>query len=114
MIDEYNFGMVSVGGYSYGKDLIILPDQVIENWRRESGHKLALGDIREALESQPYDVLVIGTGKFGLLHLASDFKAYLAQNDIIYFAETTDKAIDRYNALTTAGKRVIGAFHLTC
>ena len=114
MIEEFGFGMISVQGYSYAKDLIVLSDHVIENWEREQGHKLALADIRHVLESQPYDVLVVGTGKFGLLHLASDFKAYLAQNNISYFAETTDKAIERFNALTEEGKHVIGAFHLTC
>ena len=114
MIEEYGFGMISVQGYSYARDLIVLPEHVIENWEREHCHKLALTDIREALESQSYDVLVIGTGKFGLLHLSSDFKAYLAQNNISYFAETTDKAIERFNTMTESGQRVIGAFHLTC
>ncbi|HDQ44021.1 MAG TPA: hypothetical protein ENN17_00805 [bacterium] len=114
MIEEYGFGMISFEGYSYADDLIVFPDQMIEGWRREEGHRVSLADIRKALESQPYDVLVIGTGKFGLMHITSDFKAYLAQNNISYFAEPTDKAIERYNALTGSGKRVIAAFHLTC
>ena len=35
MIEEYGFGMISVQGYSYARDLIVLPEHVIENWERE-------------------------------------------------------------------------------
>jgi len=39
-----------IDGKVYKKDLIILPDKIVENWIREEGHFLQIQDLFEILE----------------------------------------------------------------
>lgn len=114
MIEEFGFGMITVDGYAYGKDLIILPRTVIENWHREEGHLLQLKDIEAHIQDVTMDVLVVGTGKFGFLKIHPDIHIYVHENKIDFYHAALDKAVDKFNDLLTSGKRVVGVFHLTC
>jgi hypothetical protein len=39
-IDSYKFGRIVIDGQAYSRDVIILPDRVIRDWWRDSGHIL--------------------------------------------------------------------------
>ena len=113
MIDSYNFGRICINGEIYTKDVIIRPNKVQGNWWRKQGHKLAIEDIREIIEQDNPETLVVGTGKFGLMKILPETEAYLSRNNVRIIAQKTDDACKTFNKLSEAGK-VIGAFHLTC
>lgn len=113
-IEAYKFGLISVDGYSHAQDLIVLPDRVIENWRREQGHRLHAADLQPHLAGEAVRALVVGTGKFGIMKIDEDVPVYLDQHDIVLHAHPTSKAIELYNEKERQNIPVAGAFHLTC
>lgn len=111
-IESYRFGRMVVDGTAYTRDLILLPDQVIENWWRKEGHRLTPADLEPILEAAP-DVLVVGTGAFGRMKVGEEARRALATAGIKLIAASTGDAVRRYNDLREQ-KRTAGAFHLTC
>jgi hypothetical protein len=69
-IDHYEFGRIVVDGRQETKDLIILPDRVVRNWRRRDGHALVLDDLADVLDELPPH-LVVGTGADGRMRARS-------------------------------------------
>ena len=112
MIETYRFGHIEVDGKSYSKDVIIYPGRVYCPWWREEGHELRIGDIKEALDEKP-DLLVIGTGKSGIMKVPDTVKQQIEKRGIQLFAAPTDKSVDYYNRHHIS-KKVIAALHLTC
>jgi hypothetical protein len=39
-IEGYRFGRIVVDGEEQTRDVIVLPDRIVTNWRREDGHNL--------------------------------------------------------------------------
>jgi hypothetical protein len=66
MITEFSFGKIVVNGKTYKNDIKIVNGQVISEWWRKSGHRVAVEDIADVLEAEP-EVVVIGKGSPGLL-----------------------------------------------
>lgn len=112
-IDDYAFGTIRVGGKHYSTDLILYPDRIEQDWRREKGHCLQAGDL-SGLVGTPCDALIIGTGAHGAMQVGGEVENWLEEQGIRWEAHPTERACDRYNALVDAGKRVIAALHLTC
>ena len=113
MIDTYGFGRIGINGEVYTKDVIIRTEGVQGNWWRKEGHKLAVEDIREVVEQDSPDTLVVGTGKFGLVKVLPETEAFLEQNGVRLISQKTDDACETFNKLVDKEK-VVGAFHLTC
>jgi hypothetical protein len=114
MIDSYRFGQIVIDKIPYDKDVIVFPDKVQSNWWRREGHKLHLDDIRQPIKAAQPKVLVVGTGKFGIMHISQEVKDFLETRGIKLYAEPTDKATKIYNRLLLTEPRLMGAFHLTC
>ncbi len=114
MINGYKFGQIIIDRVSYTNDVIILPDRVQENWRRQKGHLLQLVDIQESIKEANPKTVVIGTGKFGVMRIAEDIRGYMKKQEITLHAERTDEAVKIYNRLIEADNRIIAAFHITC
>jgi len=57
-VDSYRFGEIVIDSQVFNKDVIILPERVIPNWRRLSGHNLAVKDLKEVFDANPEMVLV--------------------------------------------------------
>ena len=112
MIESYTFGRMVIRGQAYTSDLIIFPDRIMSSWWRKSGHKLCQEDIEEAFKEKP-DILVIGTGNSGLMEVEEEVKQYAESNNIILIIEKTEKAVQKFNELSSQ-KKAVGAFHLTC
>ena len=112
LIKSYRFGEIIIDGRSYRKDLIIKPDGVIPNWWRGEGHQLAVEDLAELVDAPP-EILVIGTGMSGLMHVPLDVLTALAARGIEVIVEGSDEAWRTYNALRLE-KRIALAIHLTC
>jgi hypothetical protein len=110
MIESY--GAMVVDGTKYTADLILLPGRIKSSWWRKEGHKLALEDIEDLLQ-QDIEVLVIGTGFFGLMKVSSEVSQAVQSKNIILRIEKTKKAAQIFNEFAVH-KKTGGAFHLTC
>ena len=114
MIDSYSFGSMDIDGKRYTRDLIILPDgSILHPWWRETGHALAISDIEQVIAASP-DILIVGTGKPGLMKPAAGLNEALRIKGIGTRIMPTDEAVREYNALREQGRKVAGCFHLTC
>jgi len=112
MIESYDFGKMVVDGRAYSADLILLPDRINSSWWRQEGHKLSAADIQDVLAAE-IEVLVIGTGFFGLMKVSSEVVQTAEAKGMQLVVEKTKTAVQRYNELA-ARRRTAGAFHLTC
>jgi hypothetical protein len=112
VIQSYAFGRIVVDGRRYLRDLIIYPDRVAEDWRREGGHSLSPADLAGVFEVPP-EVLVIGRGLFGRVNVLAETQAALRAAGIEVIAEPTHRACRTYNRLSET-RRVVAALHLSC
>lgn len=111
IIEEYDFGRMKIDGKIFTKDLIILPNRIIENWWREEGHLLKLSDIFEVFEIKP-EFLIIGQGAYGLMKISEEVIDKLNEYKIKYYTSNTFEAVKKFNELNIQKK--VGVFHLTC
>lgn len=111
-IDKYEFGRIVIEGKTYTHDLIIMPDRIIDNWWRQTGHNLCLQDLAEVLANPP-EVLIIGTGYSGVMKVPPELIAELEERGIQTIVEHTPLAVKRFNELSKA-HNVAAALHLTC
>lgn len=112
-INNYRFGKIVVENTDYTSDVIIAPDQVIDNWWRKEGHKLHIEDLNDILDVNP-DILVIGTGCFGRMVIPADTRKYLETKGIEVRDSKTTDAVKEFNELQKHCARVVAALHLTC
>jgi len=112
-VESYGFGRIRINGKTYHEDLIILPDRVLESWRRARGHELRLDDLKEVLEAD-IDCLVIGTGYYGMVKVLDEVAEYFEKKGVEVVIKPSREACEAYNERVDAGKRVALALHLTC
>jgi hypothetical protein len=112
VIEHYTFGRIVVDGRRYLRDLIIFPDRVDADWRRLTGHSLALPDLAGVLEARP-DVVVVGQGAFRRMDVPGETIEALRAAGIEVIAEPTGPACETYNRLRPS-RRVVAALHLSC
>jgi hypothetical protein len=114
MIDQYTTGShMTVNGKKYRRDLKIIRGEVVANWWRQEGHRLAAGDLQDILTARP-SVLVIGTGYAGNMRVPDAVRKALQNHQIKVISQTTAEATVTFNRLADEGQDVAGAFHLTC
>jgi hypothetical protein len=112
-IESYRFGLMKVDGVEYGQDLVVFPDKIRSKWWRKQGHSLSVEDLQDVIKFKP-EVLVVGAGASGLMEVpASTIKA-LQDEGMEVIAQNTGQACNTFNEQTEKGKKVVGAFHLTC
>jgi len=112
-IEHYSFGSMKINGREYQKDLIVFPDKILPGWWRREGHSLSIEDLKEVLNYKP-DILIVGKGSSGMMSIPESTKKTISERDIELVAENTDKAVKMFNEYIEKGKKVVGAFHLTC
>ena len=112
-IDGYSFGSMTVNGNVYDADLIVFPDNIKPNWWRKNGHALLIEDLGEVIEHKP-QVLIVGTGAHGAMKIPSSTKEVLRANNIELIDLVTGEAYKVFNGYIQEGRKVVGAFHLTC
>lgn len=113
MIEDYRFGQMKIRGENYTSDLKIIGDDVIENWWRRESHYLHYDDITDILNALP-DVVVIGTGASEMMVVPKEVIRVLEERGIGVVVQKTGQAVATFNKLKQEGRRVAGAFHLTC
>jgi hypothetical protein len=113
MIEDYSFGRMTVDGVTYKADVLLYPDHVDASWWRLEGHRLQPEDLKDVFDAQP-QVLVVGQGTPGLMRISDGARQAVAERGILLVVARTAEATVRYNELLAQGKKVVGAFHLTC
>ena len=112
-IEDCAFGSMIIDGKIYTSDLLIYPDgSIFTPWRRRSGHRLALDDIKELIEAGP-EVIIAGTGMSGLMTPDRDLLKRLSRKGILFVSEKNRKAAQVFNQRLHGGN-VAACFHLTC
>jgi hypothetical protein len=111
-IDSYRFGQVRIEGQTYRADLIIYPDRIDAHWWRQEGHSLRPEDLSQVVEERP-ELLLVGTGRFGMMRIPRETNDFLASLGIALLAEDTEKACETFNGIE-GEKKVVLALHLTC
>ncbi|HOI55030.1 MAG TPA: Mth938-like domain-containing protein [Phycisphaerae bacterium] len=112
-IDSYRFGEMLVNGQSFTSDLIIYDDHVDDQWWRENGHTVLKQDLDDILSARP-EVLVVGRGKLGAMKIPQSTLDAVEEAGIQVVHARTAEAIEVFNQMSSTGKSVVGAFHLTC
>ena len=112
MIDSYSFGKIVIEGKTYTSDVILYPDKVDDSWWRKSGHLLQKEDLRDVIQYNP-DVLIVGTGAYGLMKVPEETKKFVEAKGIKLISEETGEACETYNGFKEK-RKVVAAFHLTC
>jgi hypothetical protein len=110
-LEDYSFGRLTVDGQEHKRDLIVLPDRVVPDWRRRDGHSLAMEDLNEVLDDLPAR-LVLGVGAQSQLRPDPAVIAELERRGVTVECLTTDAAVRRYGQLDE--RRTAAALHLTC
>ena len=110
---KYSFGHLEWEGKSYRKDVTILGDEVITPWRREHAHRLQFEDLVEVATARPR-ILVIGTGKTGVMDVPDKVLEKLAEAGIDGRPMPTGRALEHFVELRKEGKDAAAALHLTC
>ena len=113
MIETYGFGNMRIDGKSYTSDLKIIGDKVIANWWRKTGHEVDVGDVEDILSSD-IEILVIGKGQPGMMRVSQALKDELRKRGIKLVEKPTVEAYIEFNKYFSEGRKVAGAFHLTC
>ena len=112
-IDDYRFGRIIIDGRPYTSDVIVFPHRVKDGWWRNEGHELCPADLWEVVQEKP-EVLVVGTGKPGLMRVPPRTEEYLEKQGIKLIIGRTAEACQTFNQLCSSGERVVAALHLTC
>lgn len=114
-VRHYEFGRIVVDGREYTRDIVITPTRVIENWWRREGHRVYLEDLTKyGILDEDFEVIVFGTGYYGMVVIEREVVEELNRRGVKHIAEPTGTAVKKFNQLVDEGKRVVGAFHLTC
>lgn len=92
--------------------MIVLPERVIPDWWRKTGHRLEPADVEEIVAARPA-CLVVGTGASGLLEVPAETVRLLEGHGIRVVVESTADAVVTYNSLRADG-RTAACLHLTC
>ena len=97
-IEAFSFGSITIGGRIYTKDVIVFPDHVFEDWKREEEHRPQISEFSEIVKAEP-DVLVIGTGYAGVMSIADQIRNFLTSKGIDVRVEKTSRAVELFNEL---------------
>lgn len=111
-IDAFTFGSITIEGKAYTNDVIIYPDRVHDEWKREEEHRPQISEFADIVKAEP-DILVIGTGYAGVMSIADQIRNYLTSKGIEVRVDKTAKAVELFNALQ-GKEKVIAALHITC
>src|SRR5437762_347363 len=108
-IGDYRFGHLTVEGRELTRDVIVLPDRVVENWWRREGHELVWDDLDAVVDELP-ERLVVGTGADERMRPDGAVLDRLRDRGVEVEVLPTDRAVTRYEELDPA--TTAAALHL--
>ena len=110
LITGYGQGWVDINRQRYSNNLILLPNQLIENWHVLNFDSIQAGDFEKIAELKP-DVVLLGTGaSHKFIH--PKLTTALTRVGISLESMSTDAACRTYNILMSEGRNVLAALIL--
>ena len=109
-IDSYDNNKIVVNGKIKTKQFILLPDNIIENWRPDTIQDMTFEDLEVLTETNP-ELVLVGTG-MKLLFPSNDIIAKIQALNIGIEVMDTGAACRCYNLLQSEGRSVNAAFFL--
>jgi len=110
-IDGTSFGSITIDGKCYSHDVWVFTDGSIE--RRDRNHEFNLNELDLLLKGN-LEVVIVGTGQYGCVQINREAAELATRRGVQVIDDTTPNAIRRYNEAAKGGRRVAGAFHVTC
>ncbi|MBI2450224.1 MAG: hypothetical protein HYV47_01660 [Candidatus Nealsonbacteria bacterium] len=120
MIEDYQFGSITIDGEIYTHDIEVFWTGDVFDWWRKESHIIDVEDILDIVDQNP-ESIVIGTGQSGMAKITDAAKKLITDRGIKLYIDHTEQAIKTFNirkeeSQEEDGKleKVIGLFHLTC
>jgi len=119
---EVKFGEININGTRYFDDIIIRSNLAVEkrpkerssSLRSKYGHTpLTWDEIKEVIEEDKPEFLVIGTGFLGAMPILGVTEQAETMG-VKVLVEKTGVAVDEFIKLINERRKVVGVFHLTC
>ncbi|MBL7206402.1 MAG: hypothetical protein ISS36_02270 [Candidatus Aenigmarchaeota archaeon] len=110
-IDNLKWGEITIDGKTYCSDMAIFWDGAIKYITKN--HKLTIQEFMLLLPKKP-EVLIVGIGINGAMSVDEDVKQVAEDKKIKIFEETSEKAVDIFNAMISDEKRAVAVIHTTC
>ncbi len=110
-IDGASFGSITVDGKRYPHDVWIFADGSIR--RRDRDHEFTLDELDLLLKGKP-ELVVVGTGQSGCVQVDKEAAELAVKQGVKMIDDITPNALEKYNEVVKAGRKVAGAFHVTC
>ncbi len=111
------FGRIIIAGRTYDHDVVVYPSGRVEERKKRlskekhgTSHKFDPDELREYLKEE-FDVLLVGTGAYGMLSLLPESKELVKGREVIELP--TGEAVEKFSELC-GRKRVLAVFHITC
>ena len=109
-IQSYSEGVVVVNNRHLRRSLIVMPDQLIDDWRPQAFAELSDSDFAGILQLKP-DIVLLGTGSRQRFPQSSLYRE-LVSAGIGLEIMGTPAACRTYNILMSEGRRVAAAMLL--
>ena len=116
-IDRSEFGSITVDGKAYDHDVMInLSGKVSKRRKKLSKQEYGTSHVVSKAEAKAVfekgcDVIIIGSGQEGNVHLSPEAEDYFAKKRCKVLLQPTQKAIRSFNR---SAKRKIALMHVTC
>ena len=110
-VTAYDPGRIEVGGREYKNSVVLLPDQIIDDWRPCSIDDLQPEDFTILLELTP-DVILLGSGERQVFPPVALYAPVIESGIGIEIMDSA-AACRTYNILLAEGRRVAAAILLT-
>jgi hypothetical protein len=111
------FGSIKIGEEVHERDVIIRLSGQVKKRKKElskkaygTSHIISLDEAKHVYE-EGAELLIIGTGQYGLVQLSDEAAKYLRRKKCKVRLQPTPEAIQVWNE---AKGDVIGLFHVTC
>ncbi|UCB43785.1 MAG: hypothetical protein JSV77_03820 [Dehalococcoidales bacterium] len=116
-VNSFKFGSIVLDGKKYSRDVFLYPDGGIRKrkggfWKFGS-HAIKREEIEELVNTAP-DILIVGTGTDGAAKLNPDAGAFLKGSEVESVVVPSQEAVERFNELSSQGKRPAALIHITC
>jgi hypothetical protein len=114
---ETEFGKIIVDGKTYNQDILIdvngklLARTDISMRYYGSHHTICREEVKDLIEEQKPEYLIIGTGQYGACRLEESIPKICERNNIKLIMKKTPEAIKDF--MNLPGKK-LGLFHVTC
>ena len=116
-LEDTSFGSITIDGDRFRHDVLIRVDGTVEKRAKKlskqvygTSHQISLAEA-EHIYQEGADLLVIGTGQFGLVELSPEAGQLFDNLGLEVLMSPTPQALGTWN--DTDGK-LIGVFHITC